>query len=88
MTQADRAPPRAMGDAAVVVMALAAAAGAWASVALPLLPVVAVALVGVVLRRPAVVIVGAALVASALGRAPKPGCGRRWWGSGGGPPLS
>ena len=56
-----------MGDVAVVVMALAAAAGAWASVRLPLLPVVAVAVVGVATRRPVLVIVGAALVASALG---------------------
>ncbi len=56
-----------MGDVAVVVMALAAAGGAWASVRLPLLPVVAVAVVGVATRRPVVVIVGVALAASALG---------------------
>jgi competence protein ComEC len=56
-----------MGDGAVVVMALATAAGAWASVPLPLLPVAAVAIVGVVRRRPVLVIVGAALLASAMG---------------------
>ncbi|HVF13918.1 MAG TPA: hypothetical protein VM942_04920, partial [Acidimicrobiales bacterium] len=56
-----------MSDPAVVVMALLTAAGAWASVPLPLLPVVAVAVVGVASRRPVVVIVGAALAASALG---------------------
>ncbi len=56
-----------MGDAAVVVMALAAAGGAWASVSMALVPVVAVAVLGVVARRPVVVIVGVALAASALG---------------------
>ena len=58
---------RAMGEASVVVMALAAAAGAWASVRLPLWPMAAVTVVGVVARRPMVVIVGVALAASALG---------------------
>jgi competence protein ComEC len=58
-----------MGDGAVVVMALATAAGALAStsVRLPLLPAVALAVVGVVSRRPAVVVLGAALLAMALG---------------------
>ncbi len=58
---------RSMGDGAVVAMALAAAAGAWASVPLPLLGVAAVAVVGMAARRPVVVVVGAALLASALG---------------------
>ncbi|HVF14737.1 MAG TPA: ComEC/Rec2 family competence protein [Acidimicrobiales bacterium] len=56
-----------MSDLAVVVMAVLTAAGAWASVPLPLLPVVVVAVVGVATRRPVVVIIGAALAASALG---------------------
>ncbi len=56
-----------MGDGAVVAMALAAAGGAWLSLRLPLLPVAAIAVVGVVTRRPLVVIVGAALLASVLG---------------------
>ena len=56
-----------MSDVAVVAMALAAAGGAWASVWLPLVPVVAVAVVGVAARRPGVVIVGVLLAASALG---------------------
>jgi competence protein ComEC len=58
---------RTMGDLAVVVMALAAAGGAWVGVRLPLLPVVAVVVVGVAARRPVVVIVGVALAASTLG---------------------
>ncbi len=58
-----------MGDRAVVVMALATAAGALAStlVRLPLLPAVVLAILGVVSRRPGVVVVGAALLAMALG---------------------
>ncbi|MEA2902518.1 MAG: competence protein ComEC [Actinomycetota bacterium] len=56
-----------MADRTVVVMALATAAGAWASVRLPLLPVAAVALGGLITRRPAVVILGAVLLASTLG---------------------
>ncbi len=56
-----------MGDVAVVVLALATAGGAWAAVRLPLLPAAAVAVVGVVTRRPVVVILGAALLASTLG---------------------
>lgn len=67
MTATLRAPPRTMSDAAVVVMALAAAAGAWVSIPLPLVPVAVVAIAGVVTRRPVVVVVGAALAASALG---------------------
>ena len=56
-----------MSDLAAVVLALATAAGAWIARPLPLLPVLAVAVVGVGVRRPAVVVVGAALAASALG---------------------
>ena len=56
-----------MSDLTAVVLALATAGGAWAARPLPLLPVLAVAAVGVGLRRPAVVVIGAALAASALG---------------------
>ena len=56
-----------MSDLAAIVLALATAGGAWAALPLPLLPALAVAAVGVGLRRPALVVVGAALVASALG---------------------
>ena len=62
-----RGTARVMGDGAVVVMAVATAAGAWAALRLPLLAVAAVAVFGVATRRPMVVIVGAALLASALG---------------------
>ena len=56
-----------MSDLTAVVLALVTAGGAWAARPLPLLPVLAVVAVGVGLRRPAVVVIGAALAASALG---------------------
>ncbi|MEA2843074.1 MAG: competence protein ComEC, partial [Actinomycetota bacterium] len=56
-----------MSDLAAIVLALATAGGAWASLPVPLLPALAVAAAGVVLRRQVLVVVGAALVASALG---------------------
>ena len=56
-----------MGELGAVALALAAAAGAWASRPLPLVPVAALVCVGLVLRRPLLLVVGVALAASALG---------------------
>ncbi|MEA2703116.1 MAG: competence protein ComEC [Actinomycetota bacterium] len=56
-----------MSDLAAIVLALATAGGAWASLPVPLVPALALAAAGVGLRRQVLVVVGAALVASALG---------------------
>jgi competence protein ComEC len=56
-----------MSDLTVILLAVATAGGAWACVPLPLVPVVAVGVLGLARRRPAVVLLGAALAASALG---------------------
>ena len=69
------APPRTgaatgaskpMSDFATVVLAVAAAAGAWAARPLPLVAAAAVAGAGVALRRPLVLCLGAALLTSTL----------------------
>ncbi|HEX2047114.1 MAG TPA: ComEC/Rec2 family competence protein [Acidimicrobiales bacterium] len=56
-----------MTDRATVALALAACAGAWAARPLPLVPAIVVAAVALLLRRPALLMVGVALAASALG---------------------
>lgn len=56
-----------MGDRAAVILALAACAGAWAARPLPLLPVLALAAIGLAWRRPVLLMIAAALAASALG---------------------
>jgi len=55
-----------MSELTAVVLALAAAAGAWAARPLPLLPVLAIVTLALVLRRPALLVVGVALAASLL----------------------
>jgi competence protein ComEC len=55
-----------MSELAAVVLALATAGGALLAVPLPLPPAMALAVVGLVVRRPALVMVAAALAASAL----------------------
>jgi len=56
-----------MSDAATVVMALGALAGAWWAHPLPLLPVAVLAMVALALRRPAALCLAVVLAASALG---------------------
>jgi len=56
-----------VSDRAAVALAVAVCAGAWWSAPVPLVLAVVVALVAVGLRHPAAVVVGAAVVASALG---------------------
>ena len=58
---------RHLSDVGAVGLAAATAAGAWWSVALPVGVAVAVAAVGLAVRRPLVLVVGAALLASSLG---------------------
>jgi len=56
-----------MGDRATVALALAACAGAWAARPLPLLPVLALVVVALGVRRPVLLMLAVALAASALG---------------------
>lgn len=56
-----------MGDRAAFALAVAVCTGAWWSAPVPLVLAVAVAGVALVARRPLVLVVGAALLASALG---------------------
>jgi competence protein ComEC len=56
-----------MGDTATIVMALAAAGGAWAARPLPLLPALALVALALAARRPVLLVIGVALAASALG---------------------
>jgi len=56
-----------MEDRWVVLLALAAAAGAWASRPLPVLPTAALVLLGLATRRPLLLALAVALAASALG---------------------
>ncbi len=56
-----------MSDRAAIVLALAVVAGAWWSAAIPLFPALGAVALGLALRRPVVLVVGAALLASALG---------------------
>jgi competence protein ComEC len=60
-------PQRTLGDSGAVLLAVAAALGAWASHDLPPLPGVLLVAFALVLRRPWLVIVGVGLLASALG---------------------
>lgn len=56
-----------MGDLATVALALAACAGAWTARPLPLVPVLALVVVTLALRRPVLLMAAVALAASALG---------------------
>ena len=56
-----------MSDRAAVLLALAVALGAWRALAVPLPLALALVVVALALRQPAILIVGAALLASALG---------------------
>lgn len=57
---------RSLSDAGAALLALATAAGAWSGVAVPVGVAATVVVLAFVLRRPAVLVVGAALLASAL----------------------
>ena len=63
---ADGRAHRSLSDPGAVTLALATAAGAWWGLALPLAVPVAVVGLALVLRRPVVLVVGAALLAAAL----------------------
>src|SRR5688500_17750750 len=56
-----------MSDRWAVALALAAAAGAWASRPFPLAPVIALIAVAFVVKRPVLLCVGAALLTSTMG---------------------
>ncbi len=56
-----------MSDRAAVALALAVCSGAWWSGAVPLMPAVAVVAVALLIRRPLLLVAGAALLAGALG---------------------
>lgn len=56
-----------MSDRAAVAVAVAVCAGAWLAAGLPLAPWVAAVAVALALRRPALLVAGAGLLASALG---------------------
>ncbi len=58
---------RQLSDVGVVLLAVAAAIGAWRSWPLPLGPAVVVAAVALLIRRPVLLIIGVGLLASALG---------------------
>lgn len=62
-------PPRSatLTDTGAIVLALATALGAWRSAPVPVVPALLLVVGALVLRRPVVLIVGAALLASALG---------------------
>ena len=57
----------ALSDAGAVALAVCTAAGAWLSAPVPLVPAALVGAAALVARRPALLLLGAALVASALG---------------------
>lgn len=63
---ADGRAHRSVSDAGAVALALATAGGAWWGLALPLAVPAAVVASALVLRRPTVLVVGAALLAAAL----------------------
>nr|MDQ3385380.1 ComEC/Rec2 family competence protein [Actinomycetota bacterium] len=63
---AERRAHRSLSDAGAVMLALATAGGAWWGLALPLALPAALLVLALVLRRPAVLVVGAALLAAAL----------------------
>lgn len=56
-----------MGDGVAMVLAVAVCAGAWWSAAVPLVPALAAVGLSMVLRRPLLLVAGAALLAAALG---------------------
>ena len=63
---AERRANRSLSEAGAVVLALATAGGAWWGLALPVALPSALVVLALVLRRPVVLVVGAALLAAAL----------------------
>ncbi|MGI8758621.1 MAG: ComEC/Rec2 family competence protein, partial [Acidimicrobiales bacterium] len=63
----DARPPRALSDRVAVVLAVAVCAGAWWSADVPLVPALAVVALALALRRPLLLVAGAAVLAAALG---------------------